>query len=377
MANVIMGTAVAEFLAGSEENDIIYTNGGADTVLGFGGNDTLVQRGGTASLNGGLGNDVFVIFDGSINISESMGGGVDTLRTYVTMTSDLAFGVENIENIFYGAALTLLGNALDNQIICGLASDTAFGRGGNDVIVGSQVNSCVLNGEAGNDNLIGGNNVIVGDTLNGGDGNDRLEGRAGPDNLLGGAGNDTYVLTNDTTDIITETTGIDTITSTISRTLTNPLIENLTLLGSANRSGTGNAAANVLTGNSGANVLDGKQGNDILIGNTGKDTLTGGANNDTFLYLNKTHSVAGGSRDIIKDFDDLGNDRVDVSALFGTQMTYRHSLAFTASGQVRINDISGADVLVEVNTGGTLAADFSIRLAATTLASMTASDFIL
>ena len=66
-----------------------------------------------------------------------------------------------------------------------------------------------------------------------------------------------------------------------------------------------------------------------------------------------------------------------MSALFGPAMIYRHNLAFTAAGQVRINDIAGADVLVEVNTGGSLAPDVAIRLTATTLASMTASDFVL
>ena len=80
---------------------------------------------------------------------------------------------------------------------------------------------------------------------------------------------------------------------------------------------------------------------------------------------------------MILDFDDSGNDRIDLSALFGPAMTYRHNLAFTAAGQVRINDVAGADVIVEVNTGGTLAADMQIRLTNTTLASMTASDFLL
>ena len=55
----------------------------------------------------------------------------------------------------------------------------------------------------------------------------------------------------------------------------------------------------------------------------------------------------------------------------------RHNLGFTAAGQVRINDIAGADVLVEVNTGGSLAPDFAVRLTATALVDMTASDFIL
>ncbi len=80
---------------------------------------------------------------------------------------------------------------------------------------------------------------------------------------------------------------------------------------------------------------------------------------------------------MLLDFDDSGNDVIDLSALFGPAMTYRHNLGFTAAGQVRINDIAGADALVEVNTGGTLAPDFQIRLTSTTLASMTASDFLL
>jgi hypothetical protein len=58
-------------------------------------------------------------------------------------------------------------------------------------------------------------------------------------------------------------------------------------------------------------------------------------------------------------------------------MTYLHDAAFTGAGQVRIHEIAGPDVIVEVNTGGSLAADFAIRLANTTLASMSASDFIL
>ena len=49
----------------------------------------------------------------------------------------------------------------------------------------------------------------------------------------------------------------------------------------------------------------------------------------------------------------------------------------TWSKGVRINDVAGADVVVEVNTGGSLAADFSIRLVKTTLASMNAGDFVL
>jgi hypothetical protein len=82
--------------------------------------------------------------------------------------------------------------------------------------------------------------------------------------------------------------------------------------------------------------------------------------------------------DRILDFDDGGTgDKIDVSLLFGPKMIYRHGLAFTDAGQVRINDVAGADVIVEVNTGGSLAPDFSIRLTGTTLSSMNAGDFVL
>ena len=118
-------------------------------------------------------------------------------------------------------------------------------------------------------------------------------------------------------------------------------------------------------------------GSDILIGGAGKGSLTGGAGNDIFRFMAASDSVVGANADIITDFDDAGDDRIDVSALFGPAITYRHSAAFTAAGQVRINDIAGVDLIVQVNTGGTLAADVEIRLSNTTLASMAASDFVL
>jgi Ca2+-binding RTX toxin-like protein len=141
----------------------------------------------------------------------------------------------------------------------------------------------------------------------------------------------------------------------------------------------GNGGNDLLDGGANSDTLQGGDGNDVLIGGAGRDMLTGGAGNDTFRFLGKTHSPHGAQRDIIMDFDAVGqgNDRIDVSRLFGPKMTYIHNAAFSAAGQVRINDIPGDDVIVEVNTGGSLAADFSVRLKATTLASMNAGDFVL
>jgi Ca2+-binding RTX toxin-like protein len=167
-------------------------------------------------------------------------------------------------------------------------------------------------------------------------------------------------------------------------------------LGSGNDSYTGTGSVSVIIageagsdtlsgGNSGDRLLGGTEndllfgngGNDTLVGNSGKDTMTGGAGNDRFWIAVAADSPVGAAADVITDFDDFGDDQIDVSGLFGPAMTYRHNLAFTAAGQVRINDIAGPDLLVEVNTGGTLAADAQIRLTNTILASMSASDFIL
>ncbi|MGO4836390.1 ATP-binding cassette domain-containing protein, partial [Rhizobiaceae sp. 2RAB30] len=110
--------------------------------------------------------------------------------------------------------------------------------------------------------------------LSGGIGNDTLNGGAGKDTLNGGAGNDVYHLYADTTDVIIDASGVDAITSTISRSLAGyASIENLTLLGTAAINGTGNALNNVIIGNAAANVLS---------GGAGKDTLNGGAGNDTY-----------------------------------------------------------------------------------------------
>jgi Ca2+-binding RTX toxin-like protein len=60
------------------------------------------------------------------------------------------------------------------------------------------------------------------------------------------------------------------VLSSASHTLKN-YVENLTLTGSGNITGTGNALANVLTGNSGNNTLNGAAGADKMAGGAGND----------------------------------------------------------------------------------------------------------
>ncbi|MDU9037876.1 calcium-binding protein, partial [Pseudomonas corrugata] len=101
-----------------------------------------------------------------------------------------------------------------------------------------------------------------------------LNGLGGADTMIGGAGNDTYVVDN-IGDTVTEAgaslTEIDSVLSSISYALGTNL-EILTLSGTGNIDGTGNALNNRITGNAGANVLDGGLGIDTLIGGAGNDT---------------------------------------------------------------------------------------------------------
>lgn len=125
---------------------------------------------------------------------------------------------------------------------------------------------------------------ITGDTGNnylvGGSSNDQIDGGGGNDTLVGGAGNDTYIT--DGGDTITEASvaGTDLVIAYASYTLANHL-ENLTLVGAAALSGTGNNLSNTLHGNAFDNVLSGSGGNDVLYGDDGNDSLIGGSGVDT------------------------------------------------------------------------------------------------
>ena len=187
-------------------------------------------------------------------------------RTAQVVGADLqqisSFGTDNAGNL-YVVSLTGAIYRLDPGIAAGDGADT-------------------IDGGAGNDNLFGGA------------GNDRLIGGVGADNMRGGAGNDVYVVDN-AGDIVNESlagsNGTDTVWSTRSFSLANTArvmgaVENLTLLGSAGLSGTGNALNNVITGNSGANLLTGGAGNDRLIGGAGADNMRGGAGNDVYVVDN-------------------------------------------------------------------------------------------
>jgi len=231
-----------------------------------------------------------------------------------------------------------------------------FGTAAANTLVGTTGNDRI-DGRAGSDTISG---LAGADYLLGGIGDDRLTGGEGTDRLNGGLGNDTYYLTADA-DVIVDVGGIDTISSTTSRSLvTYPAIERLFLTGTATTA-TGNSLNNVLGGNSLANTLTGAAGNDSLIGNAGNDKLigspgndrlTGGPGADVFVFNAGLSSLT--NRDTIADFTGVDWIQLENSVFRKIGLPGKLSAAFFWAG-VKAHDAN--DYIIYNRATGVLSYD--------------------
>ncbi|MCC3410619.1 MAG: calcium-binding protein [Microcoleus sp. PH2017_29_MFU_D_A] len=246
----------------------------------------------------------------------------------------------------------ILGDAANNFIDALAGDDTVNGNGGDDSLLGGLGNDQLL-GAVGNDTLIGGggNDVLVGDifggtgndSLNGGAGDDVLNGGLGADTIAGGPGNDTYSVGSlNATFIEQANEGNDIVNSPISFTLPNN-IERLTLVGTANINGTGNALGNSILGNAANNSLSGLAGDDTINGLDGNDTLNGGDGIDILNGNNGDDILNGGAgNDVING--GAGIDRVKVNAV-GSNIVLTNT-SVTGEGVDSLNGIENAELFV-------------------------------
>jgi Ca2+-binding RTX toxin-like protein len=301
-----------ENLTGSAFNDSLSGDAGANHLQGGLGDDTLNGGAGADTLIGGDGNDSYLVDNAGDVVSETnaaAAGGSDL----VTSEMDYTLGA-NVENLqLAGAAVTGIGNSLDNQITGtggnnllqgGLGNDTLDGGTGTDTasyagatagvtvtLAAPGVAQNTLN--AGTDTLTSIENLLgsdFNDTLTGDAGANKLEGGLGNDTLNGGLGNDTLDggTGTDTASYAGATAGVTvTLASSAAQNTVNAGLD--TLIDIENLIGSGFNDA--LTGNSGANLLQGWLGNDTLNGGLGNDTLDGGTGTDTASYAGATAGV--------------------------------------------------------------------------------------
>ncbi|MBD2104399.1 calcium-binding protein [Leptolyngbya sp. FACHB-261] len=321
---------------GNENNNQITGNGFNNILNGLDGNDTIDGGIGADTLIGGTGNDTYFVNLGSDRIVEDFNNGFDIVRS-----SAFRFALSaNLENLIleFGASHGT-GNELNNRIFGNSNNNILSGLGGNDTLVGGEGADTLIGGmgddtysidsadaplepdAGGIDTVVANFDYALGatyenltllgpaiygtgnglnNTIIGNDNNNILNGSGGNDNLQGGKGDDTYYV-NSAGDVVVEQLNgglVDTVISSESYVL-GANVENLTLIGNANRNGTGNADNNIIQGNNGNNRLDGKGG---------ADTLIGGAGNDTY--------VINASQDVVSEEGGSGFDVVEAYASF-------------------------------------------------------------
>lgn len=243
-----------------------------DVLVGGAGNDVLNGGDGDDTLTGGAGRDTFVVAkgNGSDTVTDFQAGAngdfLDLQGYAVSGFDKLAMaqvGADTLITFEDGSTLTLKNvrsSALQAQ---NFVFESALPVSGNPKWM--NVTGAVGVGTSGNDELVTSNPNVA---------------------LSGGAGDDTY-LVRDQSDTITEAAGngIDTVATYNDgyQLPTGQSVENLTLLGTSASSGFGNELDNIITGNAGNNLLNGMGGNDVLTGGGGHDKfiIAKGAGNDT------------------------------------------------------------------------------------------------
>jgi serralysin len=202
----IYGESGNDTLSGGAGNDLLDGSSGLDLIFGNDGNDTIFGGFSTDTVDGGAGNDTFRVRDGEFGDNTTGGAGVDTLDlggvTSFGANVRLDLGTYDFIPAFGGpytinTVENVIGTKLADTIIGSSAANTLSGDVGNDSLDGGG-GSDVVSGGAGADTVVGGGGN---DALNGNDGIDKLNGGGGNDTIAGGRGND-QITTGAGTDVI-------------------------------------------------------------------------------------------------------------------------------------------------------------------------------
>lgn len=214
--DVIFGNMGSDTIFSNEGNDLVYGDEGEDTIEGGAGNDTL--RGGDANdfIRGDDGADLIMGYKGDDTLlgdegddviyggeqNDTIEGGEDNDRIYGEIGDDTLSGDQGNDVVEGGSGDdTIFGDAGNDALYGDKGEDAIFGGDGDDFLFAGDGVSNYLNGDDGNDVIVGsddgdedpkfGDTTFFGDRLNGGDGDDLIDGLGGADEIDGGIGNNT------------------------------------------------------------------------------------------------------------------------------------------------------------------------------------------
>ena len=381
-------TAVnVENLEGSDYDDLLTGDSGANHLYGAGGDDILDGGEGIDRLDGGAGVDTVTYENAAEDMSVNLLQNRGTSENSGAMRHQI-FNMENVIGSEFrdyirgnSGANDLYGRGADDQLNGGAGDDRLFGGAGDDELWGL-TGADRLDGGAGMDiavywssnaavtvNLANGagqgghaeGDVLVGvenlwgsdhnDVLSGDNGANRLYGGRGDDELSGNSGND--VLEGDTgADRLDGGPGMDMVSYSLSdEGVTVKLGEGIIEGGHAD----GDVFVSIegIEGSRHDDVLEGDNGANWLSGGIGDDTLKGNGGADRFIFEHSNRD------DVILDFTD-GEDRIDLTDIGLSGF----------DDLILSSDSGGVTIHMTTSGGGT------ILLEGFDIANLDASDFI-
>src|SRR5262245_59427192 len=330
------GSFVADEVHALEGDDIVHAGGGDDLVWGGFGNDHVYGGAGNDELNGD--SDW-----GEQFIQEGLDSGEDTL-----------FGEEGNDTLNGGYGEDrLFGGSVESadDVVHGLGADTL--RGGNDddllYAIEGGVRSVAI------DSVADASAVDLGDTLDGGAGNDTFfieHDFTGTMQIAGGTEIDTLTFDRDEYDsFILRGPNVVNFVDLQSQVGTTPLGSHIVIQTVENIIGDG--YDDIFRGDDGINELDGMGGNDRLEGRGGGDTLDGGDGTDVADYssslgavdvdLTRATQIGGHAQDdVLLKIEDVDGSRYYGDTLRGDSHA---NYLFGNGGNDTLEGRGGADTL--------------------------------
>ena len=290
----IFGLAGTDTLRGFGNNDQLFGGSGKDQLFGGSGNDRLNGGLGNDTLNGGTGNDTADYSSGTINPPGPVG-----LQAYTGASAGVTV------NLFSGNGQATGGAGTDQLVSIENVTGSQF----DDTMVIEDSEGGTFNGGAGKDDI---DVSFFSGTVNGGTGNDTLFAGTAGGTLNGGTGNDLFTVTD--------------------------------FFGTLN-GGSGKDRFEVNT------VIATADSNVTVNGGAGADSINLGFDDHVLCDYNAvSDSPTGTGRDVITGFDGGSGDRIDLTNIPVTNLSYVGGILnintdFDPAVEMQIQLIGSPDVL--------------------------------